>query len=98
MWHEESCQNCGLQECSISSMTVHQLTQHYLFKSSWQSILVLLQPPYLYDLSPPDIFLFPKLKMTPEGKKLQTGEDIIMIMTDELTTIQQISFEQCFQT
>jgi hypothetical protein len=64
MWHEESCQNCGLQHDSAPAHTALSV-QEFLAK---HSISVLLQPPFLCDLSPPDIFLFPKIRMTPALK------------------------------
>jgi hypothetical protein len=47
--------------------------------------------PYSPDLSFPDLFLFPKLKMTLKGRRFQTVEDIIRNVTNELKAIQQPS-------
>jgi histone-lysine N-methyltransferase SETMAR len=61
------------------------------------SIPNLPQPPYSPDLSPPDFFLFPKLKFTLKGRRFQTVEDIITNVTNDLKVIPQTSFKQCFQ-
>jgi hypothetical protein len=54
------------------------------------------QPPYSPDLSSPNIFLFPKLKITVK-RGFQTVEDIITNVTNDLKVIPQTSFVQCFQ-
>jgi hypothetical protein len=56
------------------------------------SIPTLPQPPSP-DLSPPDFYLFPKLKIAFK-ERFQTVEDIIIHVTNNLT---QTSSEQCFQ-
>jgi transposase len=58
------------------------------------SIPTLPQPPYSSDLSPPDFFLFPKLKITLKGRIFQTVGDIITNAKNDLKAIPQTSFEQ----
>jgi len=56
-----------------------------------------LSPPYSPELSPPDFFLFPKLKMKLKGLHLadvaETQEDV----TDELKKVQKRNFRQLFR-
>jgi transposase len=54
------------------------------------------QPPYSPNLSPPDVFLFPKLKITLKGGRFQTVEDIITNAANDLKAIPQTSFKQRF--
>jgi histone-lysine N-methyltransferase SETMAR len=61
------------------------------------SIPTLSQPPYSPDLSPSNFFLFPKLKITLKGRRVQTVGDIITNAMNDLKAIPQTSFEQCFQ-
>jgi hypothetical protein len=60
------------------------------------SIPIPPQPPYSPDLSSPNIFLFPKLKITIEGR-FRTMNDIITNATNDLKVIPQTSFKQGFQ-
>jgi hypothetical protein len=60
-------------------------------------IPVLPQPPYSPVLSLQDLFLFPKVKMTLKRRKFQMVADIITHMTNEMTVIQQTSYEQLFK-
>ena len=54
-------------------------------------------PPHPPDLSPPDYFLFPKLKMKLKG--LQSGDvaEIQEVVTDELKKVQKGEFSAAFQ-
>jgi hypothetical protein len=54
-------------------------------------IPVFPHPPYSPDLSPPESFLFPTLKMIPKGERHQSVQDIIASTTNELTVIPQTS-------
>jgi hypothetical protein len=54
-------------------------------------------PTLPHDLSPPDFFLFPKLKITLKGRTFQRVEDIITNATNDLKVIPQISFQQHFR-
>jgi transposase len=60
------------------------------------SIPTLPYPPYSPDLSLPDFFLFPKLKITLKGRRFQTVEDIITNSTNDLKAIPQTFFKQRF--
>jgi hypothetical protein len=60
------------------------------------SIPTLPQHLYSPELSPPDFFLFPKLKITLKGRRFQTVEDITNVMND-LKAVPQTFFEQCFK-
>jgi transposase len=55
------------------------------------------QPPYSPHLSPPDFFLFLKLKITLKRRRFQTVEYIIANATNYFKAIPQTPFEQCFQ-
>jgi hypothetical protein len=48
-----------------------------------------LSPPYSLDLSPPDYFLFPKLKMKLEGLHFADVAEIQEAVTDELKKAQK---------
>jgi hypothetical protein len=62
------------------------------------SIPTIPQPPYLPNLSPPDLFLFFKLKIFVEGRRFWTVEDIITNATKDLKVKPQTSLEQRFRT
>jgi histone-lysine N-methyltransferase SETMAR len=55
------------------------------------------QHPCSPDLSPPDFFLFPNLKITLKGRRFQTVEDIITNVMNDLKAIPQRSFKQRFR-
>ena len=48
------------------------------------SMALARQPPYSSDLTPCDFWLFPKLKITLEGKRFQSRKDIMKKTTLEL--------------
>jgi transposase len=54
---------------------------------SKQGISELNNPPYSPDLSPPDFFLFPKIKSTLKGRKFEDTEDIKRNVTNELLAL-----------
>jgi hypothetical protein len=56
-----------------------------------------LSPPYSPDLSPPDYFLFPKLKMKLKGLHFAGEAEIQEAVTDELKKIQTDEFSTAFQ-
>jgi hypothetical protein len=60
-------------------------------------IPTLPQTPYSPGLSPPDVFLFPKLKITLKRKRFQTVDDMIINATNDLKVTPQTTFEECFQ-
>ena len=52
-----------------ASLLIHEfLTKH--------ETSVVPQPLYSPDLAPADFFLFPKLKSSPKGRRIQTAEEI----------------------
>jgi len=55
-------------------------------------IPVLDHPPYSPDLSPPDYFLFPKLKMELKGQHFSTIETIQEVVTQKLKNIPTADF------
>jgi histone-lysine N-methyltransferase SETMAR len=60
----------------------------------------MLQPfitPYSPDLSPPDYFLFPKLKMKLKGLHFTDVAEIQEAVTDELKKVQKEEFSAPFQ-
>jgi histone-lysine N-methyltransferase SETMAR len=57
----------------------------------------LLFPPYSPDLSPPDYFLFPKLKMKLKGLHCAGVAEIQETVTDELKKVQKEEFSAAFQ-
>jgi hypothetical protein len=99
MRYEESDLKCGLQEAGSSVMIMRLLTQRHQSDNSWQkqSIPTLPQPPYSWDLSPNDIFLLHKIKVTLKGRRFQTEADNITNTMNDLRVIPQTSFEHCFQ-
>jgi histone-lysine N-methyltransferase SETMAR len=64
------------------------LTQKY--------VTTLYHPPYSPDLSPPDYFLFPKLKMKIKGLYFADVVEIQETITDELNKIQKEGFSAAF--
>lgn len=54
-------------------------------------------PPYSPDLSPPDFYLFPKLKISLKGHRFQDIEDIKKNVTAQLRSISSEDYETCFQ-
>jgi transposase len=61
------------------------------------SIHTLSQRPYSPDLSFPEFFLFPKVRITLKERRFETVEDDIVNVTNDLKMIPQTSFNQCFQ-
>jgi len=54
-------------------------------------------PPYSPELSPPDYFLFPKLKMKLKGLHFADVAEIQEAVTNELTKFQNRNFRQLFR-
>jgi hypothetical protein len=54
-------------------------------------------PPYSPDLSPPDYFLFPKLKKKLKGLNFGDVAEIQEAITDELKKVQKEEFSAAFQ-
>ncbi|KAL4112628.1 hypothetical protein QTP88_016377 [Uroleucon formosanum] len=59
--------------------------------------LLLDHPPYSPDLSPPDYFLFPKLKMELKGQHFSTIETIQEVVTQKLKNIPTADFSQAME-
>jgi histone-lysine N-methyltransferase SETMAR len=68
--------------------------QQFLAK---QGIPELTDPPYSPDLSPPDFFLFPQIKSTPKGRRLEDTKDIKRNVTKKLLALDTNEFKKCFQ-
>jgi len=62
-----------------------------------KSIPVVPQPPYSPDLSPCDLFLFPRLKTHLKGRHLATLDNIQKSVTDELKGITAEAFQHCYK-
>jgi len=62
-----------------------------------KNITTLYHPPYSPDLSPPDYFLFPKLKMKLKGLHFVDVAEIQEAVTDELKEVQKEEFSAAFQ-
>lgn len=60
-------------------------------------IPVLDHPPYSPDLSPPDYFLFPKLKMELKGQHFSTIETIQEVVTQKLKNIPTADFSRAME-
>ena len=56
-----------------------------------------ITPPYSPDLSLPDYFLFPKLKMKLKGLHFADVAEIKEAITDELKEVQKEEFSAAFQ-
>jgi histone-lysine N-methyltransferase SETMAR len=63
-----------------------------------KSITTLYYPPYSPDLSPPDYFLFPKLKMKLKGLHFADVAEIQEAVTDELKKVQKGIFGSFSET
>jgi histone-lysine N-methyltransferase SETMAR len=62
-----------------------------------KNVTTLYRPPYSPDLSPPDYFLFPKLKMKLKGLHFADVAEIQEAVTDELKKVQKEEFSAAFQ-
>jgi hypothetical protein len=62
-----------------------------------ENVTTLYQPPYSPDLSPPDCFLFPTLKMKSKGLHFADVAEIQEAVPDELKKAQQEEFSAVFQ-
>jgi len=58
-------------------------------------IPVVPQPPYSPDLSPSDLFLFPRLKNHLKGRQFVTLDNVQKSVTDELKGIPAEAFQHC---
>jgi histone-lysine N-methyltransferase SETMAR len=62
-----------------------------------KNVTTLYHPPHSPDLSPPDYFLFPKLKMKLKGLNSAGVAEIQVSVTDELKKVQKEEFSAAFQ-
>ena len=62
-----------------------------------KSISVVPQPPYSPDLSPCDLFLFPKLKFHLKGRHFGTVDNIQRVVTDQLRALLHEEFQHCYR-
>jgi len=60
-------------------------------------VTTLYLPPYSPDLSPPDYFLFPELKMKLQGLHFVDFDEIQEAITDEIKKVQKEKFLAAFQ-
>jgi len=70
-------------------------TRNFLAKNE---TTVVPQPPYSSDLPPADFFLFPKLKSTLRGRRLDTFDEIQKHSTEEMFAIPKEPFQKAFQS
>ena len=61
-----------------------------------KGIPLVLQPPYLPDLSPCDFFFFPKLKFHLKGRHFGTVDNIQKVVTDQLRALPHEDFQHCY--
>ena len=62
-----------------------------------KQVATLNQPPYSPDLSPPDYFLFPKVKLQLKGARFDTIEGIQEAVTDHLNKISTEDFSNAMK-
>ena len=74
-----------------------QVFANFLPKKMLQPFITPLPPPYSPDLSMPDYFLFPKLKMKLKGLHFADVAEIQEAVTDELKKVQKEDFLAAFQ-
>jgi histone-lysine N-methyltransferase SETMAR len=69
-----------------------------VFANIWpKKVTTFYHPPYSPDLSPPDYFLFPKLKMKFKVLHFVDVAEIWEAVTDELKYVQKEEFSAAFQ-
>jgi hypothetical protein len=95
-------QVCPAAFCSQGLFLLHNNTPAHKAASVCQflnpkNITTLYYPPHLPDLSPPDYFLFPKLKMKLKGLHFVDIIEIQEAVTDELKKVQKEEFLAGFQ-
>jgi len=62
-----------------------------------KNVTTLYHPPYSPDLSPPDYFLFAKLKMKLKGRNFADDAEIQEAVTDKLRKVQKEEFSAALQ-
>jgi hypothetical protein len=70
------------------------LTQHFLAK---YEMAVIPNPPYYSDLAPCDLFLFPKMKLKPKGRRFDIVKEIQTESQRVLDTRTEKDFLEAFQ-
>ncbi|GFX65455.1 mariner Mos1 transposase [Trichonephila clavipes] len=85
---------CWMLHHDGASAHTANLVQQFLTK---HGTLQLTHPPYSPDISPPDFFLFPKIKNTLKGHRFQDIETIKQNSTQQLQAIPKSEFQKCFE-
>ena len=81
-----------------SCTTMGPPTKLYVFANFWpKNVTTLYHSTYSPDLSPPDYFLFPKLKMKLKGLHFTDVAELQEAVTDELNKFQKEVFSAAFQ-
>jgi len=62
-----------------------------------ENVTTLEHPPYSPDMSPPDFYLFPRIKSSSKGRRFCGATDIIENELEELKRISQNGFHEWFQ-
>ncbi|GAB1859743.1 Mariner Mos1 transposase [Camponotus japonicus] len=62
-----------------------------------KNVATLPHPPYSPDLSPPDFFLFPKMKRILKGQRFESVPEIQATVTRVLKDIPVEDFKKCFE-
>ncbi|GFU10947.1 mariner Mos1 transposase [Trichonephila clavipes] len=70
------------------------LQQQFLTK---HGTIQVAHPPYSPDMSPPDFFLFPKIKNTLKGHRFQDIKTMKQNLTQQLQAIPKSEFQKCFE-
>ena len=88
--------------CCRDFFLLHDNAPAHKAASDWQfltrkNVATLYHPPYSPDLSPPDYFLFPKLKMNLKGLHFADVAEIQEGVTNELKQFQKEEFSSAFQ-
>jgi hypothetical protein len=98
MWCEESELKCGLLEAGFSIMIMCLLTECFQLANSWQNIqfLPFHNPPIYLNSTLSTFFYSINSKLPLKEEEFRTVEDINKA-TNDLKSIPQTSFEQCFQ-
>ncbi|GFW94018.1 putative mariner transposase [Trichonephila clavipes] len=99
--HEEITRGCsqkttgvvGIHHDGAPAHTAN-LVQQFLTK---HGTIPVARPPYSPDMSPPDFFLFPKIKNTLKGHRFQDIETIKQNSTQQLHAISKSEFQKCFE-
>lgn len=73
-----------------SVMVLNYLARH--------NVTALQHPPYSPDLSPPDFFLFPRLKNHLKGRRFANADEVTANATRALRLVSQNGFQECFQS